>query len=631
MASSSRLQINCYDILEISPDTSLKDINSAYKRLALKHHPDKTKGDDAAAKFQRITEAVEILRNPTTRREHDMQLGRRYRPYSEEERLFASPDYKGWKPNGIYRDTSVRKNRYMFSFGESVHMKPQSKESQEEISRWERTREEEIERENQGKIRRAAEEFAAEELEAIHRKAWYIGLNHPESQEELPRFDRSREANAETEKQENIRISTGTSIAEDSTENTDCQKAWQSVLNSDAQPFDLPRQTYNDGAYSGLWPVGCAGVRHYEESDGVLKADLVGEAELGPEAKIGEKHEHEPITDTQPETRGDCNIASGLSFDPEADPNVVPDTEGIAKFKMQPVDMLKAVQEHHVESDINILMSMNEYERHNSAAEADIEIFLPSETGPGPHDATAADVKTTAEEHTSVYLKSHQRIIEKDLSASKFSAIYTMSGAWPYSGEDTQVKANAISSGDTEDESAGSIYYDFSDAPPYRSSHSESEDNHDLFTEDISSVPPSDASPNLVWYDFAEFDEANVYPHLAPFIPYFTSKLADRSGRYSKDDFYGELKGMIMETYCGWLETLRMTIPGAASSAKALDPICCRHLGYWKKDLGHEECEECDLWRPIYTLVCPSCGIKRCVRCKFNEAELFDTITYTVS
>ncbi|KAL4739162.1 hypothetical protein BDV11DRAFT_170306 [Aspergillus similis] len=624
MASSSRLQMNCYDILEISPDTSLKDINSAYKRLALRHHPDKTKGNDAAIKFQKITEAVEILRNPTTRREHDMQLDRRYRPYSEEERLFANPDYTGWKPNGIYRDTSVRKNRYMFSFGESVHMKPQSKESQEELARWERTREEEVERDKQEKIRRAAEEFAAEESEANHRTTSYFVWNHPESQEELPRFDRARDANTEIEEQENIRIPAEKTITEDSTENAHCQKAWQSVLNSDVQPLDVPRQTYNDRAYDVFWPVWCAGVRPNEECHGMLKADLLGEAEIDPEMKVGEKHEHEPDTDAQLETVGGCYLASGLSFDTKADPNVVLDTEGDAKSGMQPVGVLKAGQDHHVKAELNILMSRIEYERRNTAAEANIEIFLTSEkelrTGPEHHDATDADVNTTAE-HTSVYMESHQRIIEKNLPASKDSAMYTMSGAWPCSSEDTQVKASPISSGDAEDESAGSIYYDFSDAPPYRSSHSGSEDHHDLFTEDISSVPHSDASPTPVWYDFAEFDEANVYPHLAPFIPFFTSKLADKSGRYSKDDFYGELKGMVMETYCGWLETVRMTIPGAAGSANALDPIGCRHLGYWKKDLGHEECEGCDLWRPIYTLVCPGCGIKKCVRCKFNDAE----------
>lgn len=53
MADSSRCpMINCYEILEIPPNASLKDINSAYRGLALKFHPDKAGGD--AIKFQQV-------------------------------------------------------------------------------------------------------------------------------------------------------------------------------------------------------------------------------------------------------------------------------------------------------------------------------------------------------------------------------------------------------------------------------------------------------------------------------------------------------------------------------------------------------------------------------------------------
>ncbi|KAL4995774.1 hypothetical protein BDV10DRAFT_187727 [Aspergillus recurvatus] len=627
MASSSRLpMMNCYEILEISPDTSLKDINSAYKRLALRHHPDKTKGDDAAINFQKITEAVEILRNPTTRREHDKQLGRGYSPHSDEERLFASPDYKGWKPNGMYRGTFVREDRYMFSFGESVHMNPQSKESQEELARWERTREEEVERDNQEKIRRAAEESAAEKLakKTNRRKTWHFVWNPTEPQEELPCFEKVCETNAKKKGLENIRIPVEKSAAEGSAKEANGQKTWQSVFNADAEYFDVPRQTYNGGAYNGLRPVWYGGAKPNKESHGVLEADLAGEAEVDPGAEAGGKHEHGPNPDAQPDTGGDVTSQAPFSPDFEADPDIVPDTEGDAEPGAQRVDVLKAGPDHRAESKINNLMTGIEYERRNTAVDAGVESY-PSEkerqTRPEHHDGTDADVATVAEGYTSVYLESLQCIVGKDLPASKDLSKYTMSGAWLPSSNGTNVKADVTSGGDTEEESAGSIYYDFSDTPPSHSDHSGGEDHHDLSTEGISSMPSSDASPILVWYDFAEFDEANVYPHLAPFIPYFTSKLADKSGRYSKDDFHGELKGMIMETYCGWLETVRVTIPGAADSVNAIDPSDCHHLGYWKKDLGHEECEECDLWRPIYTLVCPGCGIKRCVRCKFNEAE----------
>ncbi|KAL4979487.1 hypothetical protein BDW66DRAFT_103344 [Aspergillus desertorum] len=610
MASSSRpLMTDCYEILEISPDTSLKDINSAYKRLALKHHPDKTRGDDAAIKFQKITEAVEIFRNPTTRREHDKQLGRRNKPYSDEEHLFASPDCRRWKPNGMYRSTFVRNDRYIFDFGESVHMKPKSKETQAEEARCERTREEEIVRENKEKIRRAAEGSTAEgsAKKVNRRKTWHSVWNPPESQEELHGFERAREANADKEEEENIRLPAEESTAEVSMKKENCQKTWQSVLDSDAEPFDVPRQTYNHGAYNSLRPIWCAEAKP-KESHGAVEADLASEGEVDPEAEVGGKHKHGPDPDTQRKTGGDVTTEASYSRDLEGDPNIVPDTEGDA------------------ESEINNLMGGIEYERGDTATDADVDT-CPSgkerQTGPEHHDGTDANLDTTADWHASVFFELPQCAVANDLSASKDLSKYTMSGAWTASSNGTQVKADATSCGNTEDESAGSIYYDFSDEPPSHSDHFESEDHHDLSTEGISSIPSSGSSPIPVWYDydFAESNEANVYPLLAPFIPYFTLKLADKSGRYSKEDFRGELKGMVMESYCGWLETVRVTIPGAADSVNVTEPGNCRHLGHWKKDLGDEKCEECNLWRPIYTLVCAGCGVKRCVRCKFNEAE----------
>ena len=44
---------NYYEVLGVASNTTLKDINSAYKRLALKHHPDKAAGGDAD-EFQKV-------------------------------------------------------------------------------------------------------------------------------------------------------------------------------------------------------------------------------------------------------------------------------------------------------------------------------------------------------------------------------------------------------------------------------------------------------------------------------------------------------------------------------------------------------------------------------------------------
>jgi curved DNA-binding protein CbpA len=54
-----------YKILELPPSATLKEIKTAYRRLAHQYHPDKVGNDRyAAAQFDIIKEAYEILSNP---------------------------------------------------------------------------------------------------------------------------------------------------------------------------------------------------------------------------------------------------------------------------------------------------------------------------------------------------------------------------------------------------------------------------------------------------------------------------------------------------------------------------------------------------------------------------------------
>lgn len=60
-----------YDILGVSKSASAADIKSAYRKSALKHHPDKNKEAGAEAKFKEINEAYEILSNTEKRAAYD--------------------------------------------------------------------------------------------------------------------------------------------------------------------------------------------------------------------------------------------------------------------------------------------------------------------------------------------------------------------------------------------------------------------------------------------------------------------------------------------------------------------------------------------------------------------------------
>eukprot|EP00397_Hematodinium_sp_SG-2012_P054371 GEMP01065513.1.p1 GENE.GEMP01065513.1~~GEMP01065513.1.p1 ORF type:complete len:419 (+),score=91.88 GEMP01065513.1:33-1289(+) len=64
-----------YDCLGVSRSASEKDVKSAYRKLALKHHPDKNRGDkNAEEMFKKVAEAYQTLSNAEKRKRYDFEL-----------------------------------------------------------------------------------------------------------------------------------------------------------------------------------------------------------------------------------------------------------------------------------------------------------------------------------------------------------------------------------------------------------------------------------------------------------------------------------------------------------------------------------------------------------------------------
>ena len=62
---------NYYSILGVSKHATIADIKSAYKRLAMIMHPDKSEDPDANAKFILLSQAYHTLKDPKTRMHYD--------------------------------------------------------------------------------------------------------------------------------------------------------------------------------------------------------------------------------------------------------------------------------------------------------------------------------------------------------------------------------------------------------------------------------------------------------------------------------------------------------------------------------------------------------------------------------
>mgnify|MGYP000930223731 CR=1 FL=1 len=60
-----------YEILDVARNASDDEIKKAYRKLAMKYHPDKNPSPDAAARFREVQEAYEVLCDAERRKAFD--------------------------------------------------------------------------------------------------------------------------------------------------------------------------------------------------------------------------------------------------------------------------------------------------------------------------------------------------------------------------------------------------------------------------------------------------------------------------------------------------------------------------------------------------------------------------------
>ncbi|MFY0687313.1 MAG: DnaJ domain-containing protein [Cyclobacteriaceae bacterium] len=108
-----------YDILELELNASELEIKAAFKKLALKYHPDRHSGStEMEERFKEINQAYQVLSNPYQKARYDLQLKfpSSTQAYSYREQTYSPPPPRSTYSTRVDYKENLRATGYAFLF-----------------------------------------------------------------------------------------------------------------------------------------------------------------------------------------------------------------------------------------------------------------------------------------------------------------------------------------------------------------------------------------------------------------------------------------------------------------------------------------------------------------------------------